>query len=1419
MESTSIERKHEAKLQKLTETDDIENFLTTFERMGDAYKWPPDLWTLKLAPLLTGKAQAAYANMDREKAKKYTEVKPAILKRYNINDETYRQRFRTTRPKAEESFAETEVRLRDMCRKWVKPDESNTEKVVDLIIMEQLLNVMPPYIQVHVREKSQKNAQEAASSADDFWRARAAANRVPFDRKKCNNCGVLGHLARDCKADFHGKSGSPAKDGLPNQRRDERWKTPATNGNKSVIRCFNCQGLGHIASKCPLGNKGKGNYFCAIDNRKSVNMSTYKSNAHSTEYHCYGLVEGKRTDILLDTGASRTLVHKELVPENKINEDEKIKVKCAHGDSIVYPTAIITIEIDGQKHEVKTGVSPTLPLPVLLGRDIGNLLELVIQEEQAHMVLTRLQQERAERAAATTLAKEIASGVKARKIDLTSDPTPVEKEDHFKNLQKMDDSLFQGETKRRKSKKEKRNEKKEWAAKAEEMSQQTQEEQPINSESEEQGSTDPVNDVDREDVFFELTKTDFQKLQQTDPTLETIRKSVAETSAPPSLETTKFFIHEGLMYRQWRPKDTDEDDVRLVEQLVLPTKCRKVALRLAHDIPTAGHLGRKKTLDPLLQRFYWPGIINDVADYCKRCPACQKVGQKPGKQARLIPLPIIEEPFRRIAMDIVGPLERTKTGHKYILVICNYATRYPEAVPLKNIEAETIAEELTKVLSRVGVPEEILTDQGANFMSSLLKEVYKLLGIKRIRTSPYHPQTDGLVERFNGTLKSMLRKLNQEDRTEWDKWLPYLLFAYREVPQASTGFSPFELLYGKNVRGPLDILRETWTASTQSSTSSVSYVLEMRQRMSEMMELVKENLARAQKKQKLWYDGKARVREFTEGQEVLVLLPTANNKLEAKWSGPYKITKKVGQVNYTVDMKGTRKRFRVFHVNMLREWHAPAENSFYDEQVDGDDIPDLFGSSNPQEVDEVTIGQQLNEGQKATLMETLGKWAQVIQDKPGRTNICEHRIETGDAKPVRQRPYRIPYAQREIMKGELNKMLEMGVIQPSKSEWASPVLMIPKKDGTPRFCVDFRQMNALSKFDAYPMARVDDIIDKFGRACFISTLDLTRGYWQVPLDTSSQKKAAFTTPFGLYEFLVMPFGLHGAPATFQRMMDIILRGTEEFAAALLDDVIIFSETWEEHIKHLDQIFSILKEAGLTAKPRKCNFGMCEVNYLGHTVGGGVVRPEPEKIKAITTFPRPSNKKEVRGFLGLSGYYRRFIPEYLEIAAPLSDLTKKPAPNQVNWTEACEDAFNLLKHHLVSAPVLASPDFERPFVVQTDASDRGVGAVLSQVGSDGMEHPVMYLSRKLLPREQKYATVEKECLAVIWAIKSLRVYLLGKPFTVETNHRALQWLDKTKETSGRLTRWSLSLQPYSSQIRYRKGQANANADSLSRMFKS
>ena len=320
----------------------------------------------------------------------------------------------------------------------------------------------------------------------------------------------------------------------------------------------------------------------------------------------------------------------------------------------------------------------------------------------------------------------------------------------------------------------------------------------------------------------------------------------------------------------------------------------------------------------------------------------------------------------------------------------------------------------------------------------------------------------------------------------------------------------------------------------------------------------------------------------------------------------------MGPVNYRVRQPGRRKGQQIYHINLLKKWHA----------METPPVPALLTTLSPQTEPPVVRGTELSPAQGQDLKELIGRSRDVFSERPGRTHAITHDIDTKPGVVIRQRPYRIPEARRKAVQEEVKKMLQLGVIEESHSPWSSPIVIVPKPDGTLRFCNDFRKLNEVSLFDAYPMPRVDELIERLGPARFISTLDLTKGYWQVPLTPRARPKTAFSTPEGLFQYTVLPFGVHGAPATFQRMMDRILRPHRLYASAYLDDIIIHSSTWDDHLRHLEAVLGALRAAGLTANPQKCRLGLQETDYLGYTIGRGCVKPQTRKVERIRSWPPP-----------------------------------------------------------------------------------------------------------------------------------------------------------------------------------------------------
>ena len=450
----------------------------------------------------------------------------------------------------------------------------------------------------------------------------------------------------------------------------------------------------------------------------------------------------------------------------------------------------------------------------------------------------------------------------------------------------------------------------------------------------------------------------------------------------------------------------------------------------------------------------------------------------------------------------------------------------------------------------------------------------------------------------------------------------------------------------------------------------------------------------------------------------------------------------------------------------------------------------------------------LTDEQKQSLTDLLIQYGDIFvgpDGKVGRTDIVKHTIDTGDNHPFKLPMRRQPLAQKPIIENELEKMLEQGVIEPSESPWSSPILLVKKKDGSIRFCIDFRKLNSLTLKDAYPLPRIDECLESLGGSKWFSTLDLASGYWQCEVEESDRPKTAFSTHKGLFQFKVMPFGLSNAPACFERLMELVLRGLLwEKCLCYLDDIIVMGKTFVEALDNLKTVFERFRNANLKLKPKKCVLFQTEVLFLGHKVTAEGITTDPSKVESVKTWPQPTSLSELRSFLGLVGYYRRFIPDFSEIAAPLTRLTQKFS--KFVWSPQCTESFEKLKELLVSAPILTFPQGDGVFVLDTDASLEGVGAVLSQI-QDGEERVISFASRKLSRTQRNYCTTYRELLAVVMFVKQFHHYMWGRPFVVRTDHSSLLWLKRFKRPEGLLARWLSILDTYDFTLEHRKGKSS------------
>ncbi|XP_068234180.1 uncharacterized protein [Palaemon carinicauda] len=526
---------------------------------------------------------------------------------------------------------------------------------------------------------------------------------------------------------------------------------------------------------------------------------------------------------------------------------------------------------------------------------------------------------------------------------------------------------------------------------------------------------------------------------------------------------------------------------------------------------------------------------------------------------------------------------------------------------------------------------------------------------------PKTKKSQGALERFHQTLKDALTKYCQEHQTDWNEGLPFVLYAIRNIRQESLGYSPAELLYGKKVKGPLEILYDMWTDQSKEVTLG-DYAKNLQGKLESSRKFAHNNLSIAQDKMKLNFDNKAETRSFRPGESVLMLVPIKKT-FENRYEGPYTVMSR-NKDNYVVSTPGKRKSEKMVHINLLKKFETQCDNV------------SLICKST------VEDNVKLNE---------IG-FPDRSKSIPLNNTLALNNIDC--------KLNHLSSQQRAILKKETDFWLQHGFAEPSISPWASPCVLVEKPDGFYRLCTDFRRLNEVTVSDSYPLPRVDDLIDLVSKAVYVSKIDLLRGYYQVPLADNTKPLTAFTTPDGLYQYTVLPFGLKNAPAVFQRLMDQVISYMPGIRV-YLDDIVVFSDTWLDHLSMLKDLLRRLRQTCLTINLTKSDFGHAKLQYLGYVIGSGEVSPVAAKVDAITKLSCPRSRRE-------------------------------------------------------------APDFGSPFAVEVDASDRGIGAVLLQKGPDDMQHPVTYMSKKLKNHQRSYSTMKKEALALLTALEHFEVYLSGKP---------------------------------------------------------
>ena len=860
--------------------DKMDSYLSRFEKYATANKWDKNVWAAYLSALLKGRALDVYDRLSTEDAADYDKLKDALLKNFDMTERGFRKKFRYSRPERSETFIQFSSRLCSYLNKWLTMAkvEKSFEAVCDFMARDQFLEACSRELFVHLKPKAFENLDAMAKEADLFAEARGGVFSCVNKGQRYNNKAAA------------------------------QSKPESKPSGKPEIKCGIC-GKGHLTIRCYKNPDRKQAYSAEVASGSSASKGSNSDYGGETEQ---GTQKSEESESSRGRGYTRGRGRGYFRGRGKTDGAPR-----GGGHQMSFCQTEVSRESDdGIESIYQSKIDSSLNSDSNVKEGVCYFLKSRLTTAEGTVNSSKVEVLRDTGCTCCTVKRSLVSDDQltgkesyVSLIDETTQKYPLAVID-------VDCPFFIGKTE---------------AlciedtlydlvignidgSKLPDMSHFSA---AAVTRSQAKPSESACRKIKVPDQIINEDKEALKQAQATDPNLDSIRGRVESGSITESRGLnrgeTKFVRKKGLLYRQF----TKGNKVTL--ELVIPGVFREKVLRLAHETLLTEHLGIKKTLDRVVSEFFWPGVCGDVARFCKSCDICQRTIQK-GRITK-VPLgkmPLIDTPFKRVAVDIVGPIEpRSDKKSRYILTMIDYATRYPEAVALPSIETERVAEALIAMFSRVGIPSEMLIEHESRVTIEVMNEVSRLLLLQQLTTIPYQPYSKGPVERFHAMLKRVLLTMCAERPNDWDRYLPALLFAVREIPQESLGFSPFELLYGRNVRGPMQILRELWSVeeTDEHARLTYQYVIDLRERLEKTCKLAQDNVRKLDIKQNAFYDKRARSRKFDVGDKVLLLLPSESNKVLLQWNGPYEVLEVVNAMNYKINVKGV---VNTYPANMLK---------------------------------------------------------------------------------------------------------------------------------------------------------------------------------------------------------------------------------------------------------------------------------------------------------------------------------------------------------------------------------------------------------------------------------------------------------------------------------------------------------------------